>query len=317
MIGQTDPCQTCFGNYAFNSYSQILNTPVYDACSGPHLGTENQKQYQENVIDDIYPPFPSSISSSASTVEIGRGVDRINGHPGRPYVAAPLPNFAYNPDAYPTVACRNWACLDTWLKPTLGNTWDVDYWEILVGDTVTRAFWQIFDTNTPDNMIHVQVDTFSVIDEDDQLDMEHSAVAAAGYKEDLLMSTQLANAWTLGTLTNSEECLQYNDNVAAGRIVTIVGNLVIDIAGMTSTKELHPHVLKLVQWDTLAHDSSSTSDPFLHPILQLLKVSNQATLSNSKTITTDIDSHFHGIFSLGWDIVATTAICENGGALLN
>ncbi|KAG6843336.1 hypothetical protein H0H87_005729 [Tephrocybe sp. NHM501043] len=317
MIGQTDPRRTRFGNHAFNGYSQILNTPVYDACSGPHLGTENQKQYQENAIDDIHPPFPPGISSSAGTVQIGRGVDGINGHPGRPYAAAPLPNFAYDPDAYPTVARGNWARLDTWLKPTLGNTWDVDYREISVGDTVTRAFWQIFDTNTPDDMIRVQVDTFSVVDEDDQLDMESSAAAAAGYKEDLLMSTQLADAWTSGTLTDSEECLQYNDNVAAGRIVTVVRNLVIDIAGMASTKELHPLVLKLVQRDTVARDSSGASDPLLRPILQLLKVSDQATLSNSKTITTDIDSHFHVIFSVSRDIVAATAICENGGALLD
>ncbi|KAG6905158.1 hypothetical protein DXG01_004492, partial [Tephrocybe rancida] len=227
------------------------------------------------------------------------------------------PHLAY--DAVASIsgiaAYADWARLDTWLKPTLGYSLGVDYEKVSVlGEGSTQAFWQISDANAPNDPICVHIDVYSVVGEDSHLYMTQSAAAAGEHAENLLMSTQLANAWTSGKLPNIGAYLRYSDDVAAGRIVIIVRNPVIDIAGMAPTAALHPIALKPINRHTRARDTPESPDGSPHPVLQIQAVSDNATLSDS-TVTTDIHTRFTVVFSVSRDIVTARAICDGDGVL--
>jgi hypothetical protein len=47
VIAQNNPNRTDFGNHAFCE----LNSKIWDACAGPHVGTEDRQQYLTASID--------------------------------------------------------------------------------------------------------------------------------------------------------------------------------------------------------------------------------------------------------------------------
>ncbi|KAG6848503.1 hypothetical protein H0H93_016485 [Arthromyces matolae] len=320
-----------FGMHVFNVDSRAFDpqgdSGIYDACGGPHRGTETIREYLDNSIDNtaaLYQNMPAAGPGTYLLVSHGYGVAAIDGPPLYPpghdtYVlptalnelaATSLANIEH------PVAHQPWVYLDHHLKGVLGDTWDVRYMERSVTRNAAQVFWHICDVNTPDNPIRVQVDVFSVVDKDGNLDLGESATFSKWHIQSLLMSTQRADVWAIKNLPDIGNYLHYGDQVSAGRIVLAVKNVVIDIAGTGSTAELLPHALKLLS-------SSRWPGPSGFPTITMSpSASNSEPLAvksfnSDETIKiTGIHTRFTVTFSLRQSIAAASAQCISGDGVL-
>ncbi|KAG6848212.1 hypothetical protein H0H93_002279 [Arthromyces matolae] len=338
----TDPYdsrRTPFGMHVFNCHSRAWDPHgddgIYDACGGPSEGTDTIQQYLTRVIDHTqwwytqYGPQYGHLDQPGTYQEVahGYGIDILNGpsiyNPG--HDNSPLPELISSLIASSTANTGHplphvgWARLPTWLKSTLGDSWEVQYEEIAVGQTITQAFWRISDANTPDDSITLQVEVFTVTTPDGHLNLELSTASLKDRVSDILVSTQRTDTWTSGNLPGHGAFLKYADHLPEGRIILATGNVLMDISGLASTEALIPHAVKLFD-KTARRDNSPPLVPVLRQHGVVIRGSRPSsfTATQEGTITvTGIDARFYVVFKVDREIITARARCKGMGVLFD
>ncbi|KAM6499314.1 hypothetical protein JOM56_004822 [Amanita muscaria] len=271
-----------------------------------------------------------------ANIASGDGVTGINGQPALINARmVPLPEplsqllSATLAKTTEVVTHVDWAYVPRWLKAVLGDAWDIPYGRVTVGGTAAYALWHLADADVSDSPIRVHVQVVSVIGQDGSLDIDQSVNNARERVRDILMSTTREDVWTMRTLPGLEESsLQFADSVNAGRIVVIAGNVVMDIAGMSSSAALLPHALKLLNYTARRQSDTTPAWPFVVPRLrrQLVRTmigTASATTLRGNEAEADIitihgmDSHFSVVFTSDRMIVTASARCDGSGVLFD
>jgi hypothetical protein len=339
LVDINDGGRSGFGVHVYVGHSKPLdrrNDGIYDACGGPHTGTETIAQYVTSSIDthtglyQVNHTYPGTVNNVAE----GVGVIGIDGQNAGIQLwrtkalltesLSRLVNTAV--DNVGTLAHVDWARLPIWLKGTLGDSWDVQYGRVTVSEAEAQAFWLISDANARDSPIRVHVNVVSVITQDGHLDMEASMAVVREHIGHILTSTERdEDVWTSRILPGLEEAsLQYADNIAAGRILVVAENVVMDIMGMTSTEALLPYALKLLN-KTVRRNRSPPVVPVLRRevITMGIDTDGGATTFRELEAETDvititgIDTRFSVVFSVGCEIAAADAACDGTGVLFD
>ncbi|KAG6871061.1 hypothetical protein C0995_008713 [Termitomyces sp. Mi166 len=339
-----DLSRSPFKVYVYVGHSSKFNREsddgIYDGCSGPHLGTETIKKYITNAIDTqtkLYGerPWECRAPGTVANVTQGNGVVSINDQRlfsqscTLPLLTEPLSRLVDTAVANTgsPLAHVGWACLSTWLKATLGDEWKILYEQVTVGAAEAQALWLIFDVLN-NTRIRVHINVVSVIDQDGYLDMNGSAAVVKEHISGILMSTTRQDIWTSGNLSGFEGVsLRYADHVAAGRIVLVAGNIVMDISGMTSYEALLPYALKL--FDRTVRLGPLDRLPPVAPVLQRQAIRMGTDTSDTTTTlgepeneteiitVTGIGTRFSLVFSVSCKIATANAGCEEHGVLFD
>ncbi|KAF5379135.1 hypothetical protein D9615_005859 [Tricholomella constricta] len=284
-----DQARTKFWSHVYVGHSnpfQRQTDGIYDACGGPHFGTETPAEYLAQVIDTQTNLYQAQgwQPGTVDTIATGDGVTGINGQPaiGAPVqVAAAVPGTASAsvipesatelrgaiqatldqliPPTLPglsgaqaSVTHVNWAHVRTWLKPVLGETWDVGFGHLTVGDAAAHAFWHLTESSRGGgDTLRINIFVESVSGMDGIVDSGLAAEAARSRLADIVGSTDRDPEvlWTPGGEALSEfgdYSVRYKDNIEAGRIVVVAGGVVVDIAGLSSSAALEGHARTLL-----------------------------------------------------------------------
>jgi hypothetical protein len=116
--------------------------------------------------------------------------------------------------------------------------------------------------------------------------------------------------------------------VNAGRIVVISGNVLMDIAGMSSSAALLPHGLKLLNYTARRQSDTTPAWPFVVPSLRRRLVRTMIGTENATTLIEneaeadiitihDMDSGFSVVFTTDRKIVTANAICNESRVLFD
>ncbi|KAG6811091.1 hypothetical protein H0H92_009017 [Tricholoma furcatifolium] len=333
-----------FKCHAFNGHTlqwtNESNDGIYDACGGPHLGTQTIIEYCNNVpnVDPVdaaidrttglYQTDPRRCFGPGDYHSVVKavGVEAVDGQPmfaqrrdnplkqleADTRLVSTVCNHRISPLAY-----VNWPRLPTWLNATLGDTWEVQYEHVSVGTNVARAFFEISESTARNAPISIDVSVFSAVTEDGTLDVARSAAAAKERTGDILMSTQRSDSWTSGNLPGVGGYLKYADHIEVGRIVLVSGNAVMDIRGLSSTEALLPHALKLFNQTNSSHPVPPV--PVLRRNATLIHGSGAAlTLSQGGTIAvTGIHTRFCVAFTVNRKVSTAKGGCDGTGVLFD
>ncbi|KAG6819035.1 hypothetical protein H0H93_016065 [Arthromyces matolae] len=284
LVAVNDPYRTSFGYHAFNAerrtWTSNSNWGIYDACAGPHEGTENYTEYVRNAID-VSPQVHVHIEPGHPVKAVG--IQAIDGAPIHPQghnnhvfieseqqtkLFDTIVASAEHPTRY-----TNWTGLSTWFHDALGAGWVVEISDVTVGKDTTQAFFKISDSNNHDDAIEIDVNAFSPINEHGQLDREGYSDATRGHVHNVVTSTQIADTWILGDVPNHGSCLKNADHVPAGRILLVSGHTVIEIRGFKSTESLLPLAQRLL--DRASHHDVPAPQPIVPKLGQ--KISTKLT----------------------------------------
>ncbi|KAG6871851.1 hypothetical protein C0995_015727 [Termitomyces sp. Mi166 len=317
---------------------------IYDGCIGPHVGTETIDKYLANALDTETTLYknerkareckrPGTIDDTSAKTGV-TGIDGAEVLP-RSYTIPPLEEPLSRlvdttmSNTVGPLAHVGWAHLPIWLNGTLGDAWNVRFEQVSVNETGTQGLWLISNDNTSDSHIHVHVNVVSVIGQDGQFDMEGSTAVVKEEIGSVLMSTARQDVWMSSTLPGlGGVCLRYADHIAAGRIVLVAGNIVMDIRGMTSYEALLPYALKLFN-RTLCSDLELLNDsPPVIPVLQRQAIRMGTNTSDSTTFggpelkagiirVNGIGTRFSVIFSVSCKIATVNAGSEEHGVLFD
>ena len=267
LVGNNDPGRTGFHCHVYVGYKKPFdraNDSVYDACAGPHTGNENAATYlahsrQEMNETNLYTNnnwYPGRVD----TIQEGNGVTGINGQPYQPGgpVAHPMARAAgllltklvgAPPTAFNIgITHVDWAHVDAWVGNVLGAEWSVAFKTLTAGEGSAHAFWHLSGPNSAAVRVNVAVD--SVVAGDGNLDVARSAMAARDRAAHLLLTTERSpeEVWARGELGEyGDYSYQYAPGIAAGRMVVVAANTVVDIAGDMSTEALKPNAQRLLQ----------------------------------------------------------------------
>ncbi|KAG6848132.1 hypothetical protein H0H93_003088 [Arthromyces matolae] len=342
MVDAASPNRTEFYCHVFNGHSRPwvpATDPIYDACSGPSLGAWTMAQYAANVIDQNRPHgnWQTDAIPGAGVVTIDYGhpvlaLDNILLTTQRPIPESlsQLVNVATANDS-PLQVYEGWPRLPSWLKATLGESWDIEYELLSTSGAETRALWVISNTNSNDHdaQIRVNVNVASVSTTNRHLDVEKSAIVVRNRVSDILMSTQTDNIWVSDALPGLDGvCLHYADHVEAGRIVFAAGNLVLDTAGLSSTEALLQILLKLLN-QTVRRDLDVLSSPAI-PVLERQAIRLGISTGNITTVNleeleakvliitvTGLYVRFSVVFSVSCKVASAKADCDGNGIVFD
>ncbi|KAG6826075.1 hypothetical protein H0H92_001221 [Tricholoma furcatifolium] len=340
LLAPTNPNRTRFGCHVFlgnstpNPWTYGSDDGIYDACSGPAIGDRNLQQYIDFAIDNAentrrhyrnidqwqvligygaysteYPaPYPPERDSNSSLFVEPEAVSRL--------VNALIANSTRS------LAHVDWLYLPTWLKSTLGDSWDVHYEEIHVGKTGARAYWRISDTNVDDGHISVEVLVSTAVAEDGKLDVKESTTLTRQHVSDLIRATQRDDAWEIGNIPGFGACLQHAGHVAHGKIVLVVGNIVMDIARLLSTEALLPTAHKLFK-QTAVKEPVDPAPPAV-PVLEMQEVhvndgdAGVARVLEDGTIRIDgLHTRFSIVFAADCKVGSAQGGCDGEGVLFD
>jgi len=341
-IRKNDPLRTFFGTHVFNGqHRQDGSWNIYDATSGPAIGP-NIQQYYTTAID--YDPEPYKRHQGfrpgrPDEAKMDAGVIGIDGkNPGLQVqrTMAPLmrslkgaPTLIANPPSpllntvvahADTVTHVDWARLPTWLRATLGDTWDVDDGWLTASEAETQAFWYISDrANSADSSISVHIVVISALTPDGHVDTEESAAIVRDRIHGIQRYTQRDDVWTTRTLPCLEEAsLQYADDSGAGRVIVVAGSVCMDIKGMTSGSALMPHALMLLN-RTVRHNRPPPVVPVIQRrAIQIGSTTLEGPEAETNVITvTGIDTRFSVVFWVGCEIAVAGAASDTSEVLFD
>ncbi|KAG6826066.1 hypothetical protein H0H87_008069, partial [Tephrocybe sp. NHM501043] len=341
LLAPTSPNRTRFGCHVFlgnstpNMWSYGSDNGIYDACSGPAIGDRNLQQYIDCSIDNAENSRRRYRIIDQGQVLIGYGAYSIEYPAPYPPERDSNSSLFFEPEAVSrlvnasivnstrSLAHVDWLRLPTWLKFTLGDSWDVYYKEIHVGKTGARAYWRISDTRTAgDGHISVEVLVSSAVAEDGKLDIKESATLTRQHVSDLIRATQRDDAWEIGNISSFGACLQHAGHIAHGRIVLVVGNIVMDISGLSSTEVLLPTAHKLFK-QTAVKEPVNPTLPTV-PILEMQEVNvnngdaGVARVLEDGTIRIDgLHTRFSVVFTVDCAVGSARGGCDGAGILFD
>ncbi|KAG7453165.1 uncharacterized protein BT62DRAFT_999198 [Guyanagaster necrorhizus] len=120
---------------------------------------------------------------------------------------------------------------------------------------------------------------------------------------DVNTDRSLEELWARGTLEEfGQYSLQYANDVAAGRVVIVADNVLVDINGMSSSTALENYARKL-----LGHTIHRNRPPLAMPVIRY----------GPKTIVQGVDTRFLLYFELNKNIAAAAASPEGTGILFD
>jgi len=265
IIDVNDGRRTAFARHAYNG---MLNTPaiqandrIYDACGGPHLGTETPQQYITAAID------PRSMPS-VNTIWPQRGVMRYFNSMKTEATVQPKSSEhvgslikACSADASKPHSQTRWDDVPSWVKTVLGDSCDVAYRKIHIGETQVDALWHLTGVKgSGDGNVMVRVRVETRVDGDGKLDTAASSAAISKRLVAEVTNTQLdlgvdyseiSTLWVPAKLDDyGETSIQHAPGILRGRILIVSGNCMIDIRGGTSSEDLVPVARSLLKHTT-------------------------------------------------------------------
>ncbi|KAI0316016.1 hypothetical protein OF83DRAFT_1173291 [Amylostereum chailletii] len=337
-IDRDDPARTMFGCHVYVGHSKPFvpgSDGIYDACGGPHVGSEDVAQFLTSSIDTQTNLYQTTHThpGTVGNVAQGDGVTGIDGNYWVPPAQARHPDVALPEALAQLTATRatratsvthvDWAHVPAWLPSVLGDSWEVRFGRVTVGTATARAFWHIADTSGEPLRVHVCVE--SVVAEDGTLDLVRSAAAIRDRVADIVTSTDYdpERLWMRGALDDlGDYSMQYADGFASGRVVVVAGNIVVDIAGMSSSAALRHYARTLLE-HTVQRNGPPLALPVLHsgPVRTTghspRSISNANEVESNVITVEGVHSRFTVSFKAEGVIVAAGATCEGPGILLD
>lgn len=265
--------RTWFRNHVFVGHKRSTNpmpvdadTLIYDACAGPHTGTETAARYlaasRQTEAETVLYRVKNITPGQVNQLREGYGVTA--GRPARSYhdeghhtmaehqaqAVDMLTQLVDIPTDLSAMAIihLDWAHVDDWLSDTLDGQWSVAFKTLEASKGNAHVFWHL--AGTDDAVVRITVDVETVTTDAGELDVQRSADAARNAAALLLSSTERepSEVWTRGELSEfGDYTFQYADTVLAGRCVVVAGNTVVDIAGGDSTAALVPIARRLLE----------------------------------------------------------------------
>ncbi|KAL5512361.1 hypothetical protein ACEPAG_3353 [Sanghuangporus baumii] len=265
MVDPNDSGRSWFNNHVYNGYSKPFDRNddgTYDACGGPHEGDENAQQFLNSSIDTdttLYHAHGFNPGTVAN-IQDGYGVLTIDGQPPSPanidisLLPERIRDLIQKPSAASpnSVSQKDWAQLPEWIETVLGENAKVLFGQIRASDTSAQASWLVAGVQDLQLKLDIHVETR--VDANGDLDVESSLDAARNYLASVLQSLQRNpdEVWMQSGLDEyGESSVQYADNIAAGRIVLMSGNAIIDIRGASSSTALLPSARTLLEHTTV------------------------------------------------------------------
>ncbi|KAK0455273.1 uncharacterized protein EV420DRAFT_1644911 [Desarmillaria tabescens] len=333
-----DPARTSFGCHVYNGHSRpfvLASDGIYDACGGPHIGNEVAADYLASSIDTQTTLYIHGLQpGTVNNIAVGDGVTGTDGHHWVPPVASegftelsrnavsnilsPLTTETPN-----SVSHINWAHVPEWINDVLDEDWGVKFGRVSVGDSTTHAFWHLgHDKAEEGSPLRVNVHVESVVNLSGALDTAGSEQAARDRLGTILTSTDRdpEALWVRGTLDEfGQYSLQYASDVAAGRVVVVAGNAIVDISGMSSSAALEDYARKL-----LGHTVRRDGPPLTMPAIKrgpVRTTGNQESMllddNTGRTTVQGVDTRFSLYFELDKGVAAASATPEGTGILFD
>lgn len=265
LIDNNNRKRTWFGNHVFVGHSKPFNHQmdvIYDACAGPHTGTETAARYlaasrqteSETELYRVNNTTPGQVNQLRAGYGVTASSFRDSGHPtmdeDQARAVDMLTQLVDIPADLSAMAIihRDWAHVDDWLPATLDGQWTVAFKTLEASKGNAHVFWHL--AGTDDAVVRITVDVKTVTTDAGEFDVQRSADAARNVAALLLSSTERepSEVWTRGELSEfGDYTFQYSDTVLAGRCVVVAGNTVVDIAGGDSTAALVPIARRLLE----------------------------------------------------------------------
>ena len=323
LLSINDTARTPFSCHVYVGYKKHFdrqNDAIFDACSGPHTGTENAPAYVTAAIDTQTTLYATTHThpGNVGNIQEGDGVTAINntwpptvGAPGS-FDLTPFRNLvnrlAPAPASVGSVTQADWANIGTWLKAVLGNTWNVAFESAAASERIADAFWHLTDSAHPAEPVTVHVLVESVPGRNGALDVTASAEAARERVVALVASTDRnpEDLWAKGTFDAfGDYSIQYAANIAAGRVIVVAANAVVDISGRSSTNALAGIARTLLE-----HTVRRNAPPLAFPVLQYQGDGDSTTVRGVYTA-------FSAVFSVVGQVSFAGATSEDSGVLLD
>ncbi|KAL5500831.1 hypothetical protein ACEPAH_9218 [Sanghuangporus vaninii] len=235
---------------------------AYCACGGPHEGQENAQQFIHSSIDtvttlyqiyrDLRPGTPGDIREkdgvvmidelrpSPQNADLSLLPERIRDLIQRPSEARPRP-----------FSQKDWPQLPEWIGTILEDA-RVFLGQTRASGTSAQALWLV--AGIQDLQLKLDIHAETRVDDNGSLDEVRSCDAARDYLASILVSIERdpQEVWTQSSLNEyGEISVQYAENIPAGRVILISGNIVVDIRGASSSTALLPLVQTLLAHTTV------------------------------------------------------------------
>ncbi|KAF9533752.1 hypothetical protein CPB83DRAFT_844475 [Crepidotus variabilis] len=329
LVNINDPNRTRFGNHAFNGHPPN-STFIYDACGGPHLGTENPAQYVQSSIDAVTNLYAIQHTrpGTVADIQVMGGVTGVLAtrltRPADSTVSKGVSKFLQKCRISNTKQSSqtHWDDVGKWAKQVLGKNCDVAFHDTILGDGVVESLWHLKGAEGVDGDIVARVRVSTRIGQDGKLHYDHSSSAAFDDLAFALQDVELdlgPNAEKLDTLwapapfeEYAHHALQYGPEVAGGRFLVVSGNVMVDISGGPSSAALEPIVRKVLTHTTV-DTPASLHIPKVTKQVYDIPQTNKGPSNEVKGLFTTFDVECQ-VDDL---VVATRADVEGHGLLLS
>ncbi|KAI5824587.1 hypothetical protein K523DRAFT_252896 [Schizophyllum commune Tattone D] len=292
LVDQNAPARTGFFCHVYVGNSKPFvsaSDAIYDACSGPHAGTEIAQEYVTNSIDattTLYSPTYIPHPGTVQNIAMGPGVVGIDGQHFAHAAADTRAAFtaqaagsaldrllapgggstdASDDAAAASIAHTDWAHLPEWLPSVLGADWTVQFARVGADTQRAHALYQLAD-RASGHAVRVRVSVHTQTGADGALDPARSAAAAREAAAHIVGGTDRTPdaLWVAGGALGEygDWSLQYRPEVGAGRFLVCAGNTVVDIAGLPSTAAL-AEVARRLLGRVVQHDAPLPGLPVL------------------------------------------------------
>ncbi|KAF8151005.1 hypothetical protein B0H34DRAFT_678719 [Crassisporium funariophilum] len=321
-IGINDLRRTAFGNHVFNgllSQFDPKNDRIYDACAGPHLGTEAPLAYLAVAIDkvtDLYqvdgtePGAVSNITQHRGVTTLLRASDSTmtgTSPAGSNLGLESLIEKAAVDNPKP-LSQVHWHDVTQWVKSVLKERCNIAFQEIDIGSRAVEALWHLTGVDGVDGdelVVRVRVET--CIGNDQKLDIRRSSSAALDHLRFQLKNTQPP----FGDF--AQYSLQYATGLPQGRILLVSGNHMIEFSGGSSSSALEPVVRVLLTHTTVDKPFSLDIPQITHHHFEI----PEGSRGHASNIVKGIGSTFTVECQLDQVIAAGTTEVNDFGLLLS
>jgi len=330
VIAVNSPYRTGFGNHAYNGLLAVLdrlNDRVYDACGGPHLGTETPQQYINAAIDPRTSPRPSiynitqylgvtgyGASVALKTTAKSKPSEHVQNLVKKCSVDTPKPHFQ-----------AHWDDLPNWAKTVLGDRCEVAYHEVNVAETQMETLWHLTGVSgSTDGNVVVRAEVLTRVGGDGKLDTRAASTAASEHLITEVKNTQLDlgsgfehidKLWVPAELDDfGETSVRYADDVLQGRVLIVSGNSLVDIRGGTSSKDLVSVARSLLK-HTTAEKPVSLDVPHVTRHSNHIPEANRGS-PNDETVK-GIGSRFEIVCHVEGRVTSASAHVGDNGLLLS
>ena len=283
------------------------------------MGTENAGGYVTAAIDTqtnlyhVHNTYPGTVSN----ISQGPGVSHtgISGHFPAPGTGTrslsgfvhhfrPLLDRLAPAPAAGAVTQADWANLPSWVGNVLEGGWSIAFGSVTASEATADAFWHL--TNASNESVRVHVVVLSVTGANGALDIQASARAA----RDRVLATigssdrDPEGVWATGTFNDfGDYSLQYAADLAAGRVIVVAVNTVVDIAGQSSTSALDGIARQL-----FGYAVRRGAPALAFPVLEYQDDGDMRTVHG-------LGAEFSVIFSVVGQLSVAGATCEDAGVV--